>query len=47
MRNSVAVGFPITGKLQGEIGYMNQYRFNRDEPDLMEHALTVNLAIEF
>jgi len=47
MRNSAALSFPIGDRLKGEVGYLNQYRFNRDEADLMEHALTTSLQIEF
>ena len=47
MRNSAALSFPIAKKVGAEVGYLNQYRFNREERDLMEHALTLGLSIGF
>lgn len=47
MRNSAALSFPVAKRLDAEIGYMNQYRFNRDDRDLMEHALTIGLSTDF
>ena len=45
MRNFVEIGFPLTGKVDAAVGYLNQYRFNRTAPDRMEHALTLGLAV--
>ncbi|WP_337846120.1 DUF2490 domain-containing protein [Sphingomonas sp.] len=47
MRNFVEIGFPVTGKIDAAVGYLNQYRFNRTAPDRMEHALTVGLTATF
>ncbi|MDK2766321.1 MAG: DUF2490 domain-containing protein [Sphingomonas sp.] len=46
MRNFVEIGFPLTGKVDAAVGYLNQYRFNRTAPDRMEHALTLGLAVK-
>lgn len=44
MRNAVGVSVPLGGKLRGEAGYLNQYRFGRDgRRDQMDHALTLTL----
>lgn len=43
MRNSAALSSPITERVNSEIGYMNQYRFNGDDRDIMEHALITGL----
>lgn len=44
MRNAVGLSVPLGGKLRGEIGYLNQYRFGRDgRRDQMDHALTLTL----
>ena len=47
MRNFVEIGFPVTGKIDAAVGYLNQYRFNRTAADRMEHALTVGLTATF
>ena len=47
MRNSATLSFPIVERMHAEVGYMNQYRFNGDDRDLMEHALTTGLSIRF
>lgn len=47
MRNFAAIGFPLIHKVDAAIGYLNQYRFNRDAPDRMEHALTLGLSASF
>ncbi|MFD1789949.1 DUF2490 domain-containing protein, partial [Sphingomonas floccifaciens] len=47
MRNSAALSFPMAKGVSAEVGYMNQYRFNRDGRDLMEHALTTGLSAKF
>lgn len=45
MRNAVGISLPITGKVRGEIGYLNQYRFGRDgRRDQMNHAATFTLS---
>lgn len=44
MRNAVGVSIPLGGKLRGEVGYLNQYRFGRaGRRDTMDHALTFTL----
>ncbi|MES2441311.1 MAG: DUF2490 domain-containing protein [Pseudomonadota bacterium] len=46
MRNAVGVSVPLGGKLRGEVGYLNQYRFGRaGRRDQMDHALTVTLNL--
>ncbi|MCU6453390.1 DUF2490 domain-containing protein [Sphingomonas sp. A2-49] len=45
MRNSATLSFPIAERLKAEVGYMNQYRFNGANRDLMEHALTLGFLI--
>lgn len=46
MRNAIGVSLPLAGKLRGEIGYLNQYRFGRDgRRDQMDHAATFTLSI--
>ena len=47
MRNSAALSFALAKSLKVEVGYMNQYRFNGDDRDLMEHALTTGLSASF
>lgn len=47
MRNSAAMAFGLPEKFRIEVGYMNQYRFNGDEPDVMEHALTLSGSVDF
>ncbi|MES2989071.1 MAG: DUF2490 domain-containing protein [Pseudomonadota bacterium] len=45
MRNAVGLSLPITGKVRGEFGYLNQYRFGRDgRRDQMDHAATVTIS---
>ena len=44
MRNSLSLSFPLAESLKGSLGYLNQYRFNQGEPDLMEHALTLGIS---
>ena len=44
MRNAVGISIPLGGKLRGEVGYLNQYRFGRDgRRDQMDHAATFTL----
>lgn len=47
MRNFVEIGFPLIEQVDASIGYLNQYRFNGDAPDRMEHALTLGLSAQF
>jgi hypothetical protein len=47
MRNFAALGFPVARNVSASIGYLNQYRFNRDSRDRMEHALTTGLSVKF
>lgn len=45
MRNAVGMSLPLAGKVRGEIGYLNQYRFGRDgRRDQMDHAATFTLS---
>jgi hypothetical protein len=45
MRNAVGISIPLGGRLRGEIGYLNQYRFGRDgRPDQMDHVATFTLS---
>jgi hypothetical protein len=45
MRNAAGISIPLGGKLRGEIGYLNQYRFGRDgRRDQMDHAATFTLS---
>jgi len=46
MRNSVALRRGLAGGLTGEIGYLNQYIFGRDEPDEVDHVLTLALSLD-
>lgn len=46
MRHAVGLTVPMTGKLRGEVGYLNQYRPGRDGArDQMDHAATFNLTL--
>jgi hypothetical protein len=47
MRNFAALGFPVAQNVSASVGYLNQYRFNRDARDRMEHALTTGLSVQF
>lgn len=47
MRNFAALGFPIAPNVSASVGYLNQYRFNRNARDRMEHALTTGLSVDF
>ena len=45
MRNAVGVAIPLGGRLRGEIGYLNQYRFGRNVGrDQMDHVATFTLS---
>lgn len=45
MRNAVGVSIPLSDKLRGEVGYLNQYRYGRDgRRDQMDHAATITLS---
>lgn len=45
MRNAVGLSIPLGGKLRGEVGYLNQYRFGRGgRRDQMDHALTITVS---
>jgi hypothetical protein len=37
VRNLISVSTPLTKKLSGEAGYMNQYGFVRGGPDTVDH----------
>jgi hypothetical protein len=44
MRNGVGLSIPLGGKVRGEVGYLNQYRFGRTgRRDQMDHAVTITL----
>jgi len=44
MRNALGLSIPLGGKLRGEVGYLNQYRFGRDgRRDQMDHVATFTL----
>jgi hypothetical protein len=44
MRNAVGVSIPLGGRVRGEVGYLNQYRFGRaGKRDQMDHAFTLTL----
>lgn len=46
MRNALGVSIPLGGKLRGEVGYLNQYRFGRASArDQMDHAMTFTLNL--
>jgi len=45
MRNNVAVRFPVSKILSGEIGYMNQYTVVRGGMDRMDHAATAAISL--
>lgn len=47
MRNSATLVVALSKTLKAEVGYMNQYRFNEDRRDLIEHALTTGLTANF
>ena len=46
MRNAAGISIPLGGRLRGEIGYLNQYRFGRDgRRDQMDHVATFTLSL--
>lgn len=46
MRNATGISFGLGGKLRGEVGYLNQYRFGRaGRRDQMDHAATFTLSL--
>lgn len=45
MRNNIAIKFPLSKMLSGEIGYLNQYSVVRGGVDHMDHAATASLAL--
>lgn len=47
MRNAVSLSVPVSKVMKAEVGYLNQYRFVRAAPDLMEHALTAGVGFSF
>jgi len=47
MRNAASLSFPLNATLKAEVGYLNQYRFVRNAPDTMEHALTAAVGLSF
>ena len=47
MRNWAVVIFPVAEGLNAQLGYMNQYRFNDDDPDVMEHGLMTGIFATF
>lgn len=49
MRNIAAVVTPLTGDVDVEIGYLNQYRFSQrpGRSDTMDHVITFAIGIDF
>lgn len=47
MRNWAIATVPVTKNLSAQLGYMNQYRFNDEAPDVMEHGLMTALYVTF
>lgn len=47
MRSSGALALPVARTLVVRAGYLNQYRFNGEARDLMEHALTLGVVASF
>jgi hypothetical protein len=45
IRNMVTVSSPLTSKVTGEFGYVNQHGFVADGPDTTDHAAYVGLAL--
>jgi hypothetical protein len=45
MRNQIALRRALGGGLTGEVGYLNQYIFQGDRPDEVDHALTFALTL--
>jgi hypothetical protein len=45
VRNMLTVSTPLTSKLTGELGYVNQRGFVADGPDTTDHAAYVGLAL--
>ncbi|MBO9713206.1 DUF2490 domain-containing protein [Sphingomonas sp.] len=46
MRNAVGLSIPLSPKLRGDLGYLNQYRFGRaGARDQMDHAATFSIAL--
>lgn len=46
MRNAAGLQIPLSGKLRGEAGYLNQYRFGRGGArDQMDHIATFALTL--
>jgi hypothetical protein len=41
----VTVSSPLTSKVTGEFGYVNQHGFVADGPDTTDHAAYVGLAL--
>jgi hypothetical protein len=45
MRNLISISGPLTKKLNGEAGYMNQYGFVRNGEDTVDHAAYFALSL--
>lgn len=45
MRNQVALRRDLAKGLTGEVGYLNQYIFQGDRPDEVDHALTFAITL--
>jgi hypothetical protein len=45
MRNNIALRFPLSKTLSGEVGYMNQYSVVRGGIDKMDHAATAAVSL--
>jgi hypothetical protein len=47
VRHTMGVTVPITEHLDGDFGYLNQYRFGRDgDEDQIEHAISVTMNLD-
>ncbi len=47
MRSSATLIYPVAKSLNAEVGYLNQYRPNGDDRDLIDHVLTTALSVSF
>ena len=47
MRNSGTLSWSFAKSLTAELGYMNQYRFNRNADDVMEHVFLTTASLRF
>jgi uncharacterized protein DUF2490 len=47
LRTAAGLRHPIGKKLNGELGYLNQYNVRRNGRDTMDHALTLAVSLSF